>query len=322
MTRRFDVCNGDADGLCAVRQWRLHDPAEATLVTGLKRDIELLERVDASAGDEVLVCDIAMARNRPALMRLLERGAHVRYFDHHAPGAALSHPGLEAHIDTAADVCTSVLVDRALGGRYRAWAVAGAFGDNLGRVALQLAAAANLRGEQVESLRMIGEAINYNAYGDDEADVLMAPHRLYRLMSRYRDPLEMLASEPVLREMDARRHDDLAQAEHIEPHWQDARGSVLLLPAAAWSRRVIGDLANQLANRQPHRAHALLLPASAGGWRVSVRAPLDTPQGAQALCSRFGGSGRAAAGGIDQLPQADFERFIDTFGATYWGPSP
>ena len=43
----IDVCNGDADGLCAVLQWRLHTPAAATLVTGLKRDIALLERVQA-----------------------------------------------------------------------------------------------------------------------------------------------------------------------------------------------------------------------------------------------------------------------------------
>lgn len=317
MTRRFDVCNGDADGLCAVRQWRLHDPAEATLVTGLKRDIGLLARVDASAGDEVLVCDISLARNRPALMRLLERGAHVRYFDHHAPGAAVSHPGFEAHIDTSANVCTSVLVDRVLDGRYRAWAVVGAFGDNLGRVAERLAATTDLRDEQVDSLRMIGEAINYNAYGDDEADVLIAPGRLYALMSRYQDPLEMLACEPVLREIDARRHDDLARAADMEPHWQDARASVLLLPAESWSRRVVGSLANQLAQGQQQRAHALLLPIP-GGWRVSVRAPLDAPGGAGALCSHFGGAGRAAAGGIDHLPAAELERFIRAFGAARW----
>ena len=51
--RRFDVCNGDADGLCAVVQWRLHDPAPATLVTGLKREIALLERVPAGDGERV-----------------------------------------------------------------------------------------------------------------------------------------------------------------------------------------------------------------------------------------------------------------------------
>ena len=39
MGQRIDVCNGDADGLCAVLQWRLADPQPARLVTGLKRDI-------------------------------------------------------------------------------------------------------------------------------------------------------------------------------------------------------------------------------------------------------------------------------------------
>ena len=53
MFQRFDVCNGDADGLCAALQWRLHEPAPATLQTGLKRDIALLERVHANADDEV-----------------------------------------------------------------------------------------------------------------------------------------------------------------------------------------------------------------------------------------------------------------------------
>jgi hypothetical protein len=37
--RPFDVCNGDADGLCAVRQWRMYQPVAAILVTGLKREI-------------------------------------------------------------------------------------------------------------------------------------------------------------------------------------------------------------------------------------------------------------------------------------------
>jgi hypothetical protein len=84
MLQRFDVCNGDADGLCAALQWRLHEPAPATLVTGLKRDIALLERVPANAGDEVNVFDLSMQRNRGALMRLLDAGVRVRYFDHHA----------------------------------------------------------------------------------------------------------------------------------------------------------------------------------------------------------------------------------------------
>ncbi|RUM38930.1 MAG: acetyltransferase, partial [Desulfobulbus sp.] len=40
----YDVFNGDADGICALHQLRLHDPRpDAHLVTGVKRDICLLE---------------------------------------------------------------------------------------------------------------------------------------------------------------------------------------------------------------------------------------------------------------------------------------
>ena len=50
MTRTY-AFNGDADGLCALQQLRLAGAAgdaagaRATLVTGVKRDIALLERV-------------------------------------------------------------------------------------------------------------------------------------------------------------------------------------------------------------------------------------------------------------------------------------
>lgn len=41
----YDIFNGDADGLCALVQLRLQHPAETSLVTGVKRDIQLLDRV-------------------------------------------------------------------------------------------------------------------------------------------------------------------------------------------------------------------------------------------------------------------------------------
>ncbi|HRO61829.1 MAG TPA: hypothetical protein PK177_22170 [Burkholderiaceae bacterium] len=302
MPRRFDVCNGDADGLCAVRQWRLHEPRDSALVTGLKREIELVERVDAQADDEVLVCDISLARNRDAVLRLLEGGVRVRYFDHHVAGEPLSHPGLEAHIDTAPGVCTSVIVDRVLDGRHRRWAVAGAFGDNLDSVARRLAAAAGLSADEVEQLRTLGEAINYNAYGEHESDVLLPPAELYATMARHVDPLAMLVREPLFNELDARRRADLALAVRTEPRWQDERGCVLVLPDEAWSRRVVGCLANELARAALERAHAVLLPANGDTWRVSVRAPIAAPNGAGALCARFGGAGRAAAGGPAARP--------------------
>jgi hypothetical protein len=316
---RFDVCNGDADGLCAVVQWRLHEPADAVLVTGLKREIALLERVPAGAGDEVLVCDLSMERNRAALLALLARGARVRYFDHHAVGEVPSHPGLEAHIELGSGVCTSVLVDRHLGGRFRAWAVVGAYGDNLRGVAERLAAQIGLRLRERELLRMLGEAINYNAYGDDASDVHIAPSRLYPLLARYRDPLQFVEREPVALEIDALRRADLARAMRQAPWWEGAAGAVYLLPDAPWSRRVIGSLANELAVAHPRRAHAVARRSADGALVVSVRAPIEAPGGASDLCRRFGGAGRASAGGIDGLPEDRFEAFVHAFATTAWG---
>jgi hypothetical protein len=40
---QIDVFNGDADGICALVQLRLAQPVQSKLVTGVKRDIQLLE---------------------------------------------------------------------------------------------------------------------------------------------------------------------------------------------------------------------------------------------------------------------------------------
>ena len=82
----FDAFNGDADGICALHQLRLADPQDTVLVSGVKRDIALLQRIDAHAGDAVTALDISVAENRAALVALLERGVHVEWFDHHFAG--------------------------------------------------------------------------------------------------------------------------------------------------------------------------------------------------------------------------------------------
>mgnify|MGYP007000196212 len=48
-TTYWDVFNGDADGICALLQLRLAQPKNSQLVTGIKRDIELLDRVEAKS---------------------------------------------------------------------------------------------------------------------------------------------------------------------------------------------------------------------------------------------------------------------------------
>jgi len=316
--RHIDVCNGDADGLCAVLQYRLHSPARADLITGLKRDIALLDRVSAGPGDELLVCDISMQRNRTALLRLLEQGVRVRYFDHHSVADVPVHPNLQAHIEFGAAVCSSLLMDRHLGGAQRAWALVGAYGDNLTEAADALASQTGLPQRDRAALRRLGEAINYNAYGEDENDVHIAPARLYRVMERYRDPLDLLMHEPVAHQLDQQLQADLERALAVAPVLQDERGSVVVLPDAPWSRRVLGTLANRLANESPLRAHALLKALRGGGYLVSVRAPLAGQGGADRLCGRFGGSGRTAAAGIDHLPEHELAIFIDAFAATDW----
>lgn len=291
------------------------------MVTGLKRDIELLDRVQAVRGDRLLVCDVSMRRNRLPLLRLLAAGVSVRYFDHHEAGEIPVHPLLQTHIDLASDTCTSLLVDRYLGGRFRAWAVVGAFGDNQAEVAERLAVGLGLTSEDRRRLQSLGEAINYNAYGDSAQDVYIGPAQLYEKLVRYPDPLGFLACEVLGQELDALRQQDLRRAQALQPHFQDARVGVYLLPDAPWSRRVSGSLGNRLALAEPLRAHAVLTSTAQGDLSVSVRAPLRSPCGAAAFCRCFGGDGRAGASGRDHLPVQQLAHFVDGFSGVRWGNS-
>jgi len=88
----FDVFNGDADGIISLTMLRRAKPLDAELVTGRKRDIALLERVEAGEGDSVTVLDISMKSNGAPLRRILDAGAKVFYADHHNAGDIPRHP--------------------------------------------------------------------------------------------------------------------------------------------------------------------------------------------------------------------------------------
>ena len=316
-TRQFDVFNGDADGICALHQLRLEQPAQATLITGRKREIALLERVQAEAGDRVTVLDISLARNRTALDALLQKGVRVDYFDHHQAGELPSQPGLHAIIDTTPDVCTGMLVDRFLHGRQRPWAVVAAFGDNLAEQARALGATAGMAAPQLALLQELGECLNYNAYGDSDEDLIIHPRRLYERLHRYRDPWKFFSSEPVFARLRATRTTDLTSAHLDQKRIELAVGSLILLPDTAASRRVRGAFANQLATAFPEQAHAVLTPDRQQDYTISVRAPKRRPRGADTLCALFGGSGRAAAAGIDHLPRTRLTEFTEAFAASF-----
>jgi hypothetical protein len=315
----FDVFNGDADGLCALQQLRLHTPIDdAHLVTGVKRDIALLQRVEAQAGDSLTVLDLSLDKNRDALLRLLELGCGIDYIDHHFAGEIPNHPLLTTTIDTAPEICTSLLVDQRLAGAYRGWAVAGAFGDNFHEMARRAAQPLGLNAEQLESLSELGTCLNYNGYGLELDDLLFHPAALAMAMRPYSDPLDFIHNERAYQTLRTGYHDDIGNAEALCPEQSSDQSALFILPDEPWARRVSGVYGNLLARVYPQRAHAILTRMDNGDYRVSVRAPLTTRQGADLLCREFpSGGGREAAAGINELPATQFDHFAARFRASF-----
>lgn len=320
----IDVFNGDADGICALQQLRLQTPQpQARLLTGVKRDITLLDQLSDTSGSRITVLDISLDRNRTVLSRLLAQGNHIFYADHHYSGDIPATGSLEAHIDPSPLTCTSLIIDRLLEGTYRPWAIAGAFGDNLDEVAHKLADTLGLAPEQKQMLKEIGRLLNYNGYGLEVEDLLVHPADLFREVHQYTDPFRFHRDSILLAQLRQGHEDDMAKAVALSPYRVHAGGRVFLLPEAAWARRVVGVLANQLSRERPEMAHAVLLSRPGEGFLVSVRAPLTTRQGADGLCLQFAtGGGRAAAAGINHLPTQELEPFLAAFARHFPAPAP
>jgi hypothetical protein len=313
----YDIFNGDADGICALHQLRLEEPRDAELVTGVKRDIGLVARINAQTGDSLTVLDISHRSNAAAVERALLLGGTVEYFDHHATGELPRHPAFRSHIDTAPDVCTSLIVDRHLNGQHRLWAVVAAFGDNLVESAIRAAQPLQLDHTELARLHELGEAINYNAYGESVEDLHYHPADLYQVIAPYRDPRHFIFDEPVFEVLKQAGAEDMARAEETRPEFATDAAALYVLPDASWSRRVNGVFSNRLAQAEPQRAHAVLV-TKGDGFVVSVRAPRNNPTGAELLCSGFAtGGGRQAAAGINHLPQQDLAQFAAAFRAAY-----
>ena len=321
MTTWF-VFNGDADGLCAAHQLRRAGHAPERVITGVKRDIALLARCDAQAADAVWVADISLDTNRAALEQLLARGVHVTWFDHHHAGVVPTHAALRAHIDTSAALCSSLLVDHFVGGRFRAWAVTAAFGDNLAASARDAARAIDMTSAELDQLAELGTLMNYNAYGETVADLHVDPAHLFERIALYGDPRKFLAHDAFANDLREAMALDLAAARAAPCLHASGAAAVFELPATPWARRVQGVWANELAEAHPQRAHALLVRVG-DGYSVSVRAPLARPAGADALCRQFAtGGGRAGAAGINALPADQRERFLSLFVTAYPHISP
>lgn len=85
----YDVFNGDADGICALIQLRLPEPAETTLIAGVKRDIALAKQVPTSEPARVNILDVSLDKNRSAVDALLAASSSVFYVGHHYPDEQL-----------------------------------------------------------------------------------------------------------------------------------------------------------------------------------------------------------------------------------------
>jgi len=318
----IDCFNGDADGICALTQIRLHNPVESELITGVKRDINLLQRVAANAGDIVTVLDVSLDKNRLDLERVLGLGAEVFYCDHHFAGDIPDHPKLTSLINTTPDVCTSLLINQKLKGRFLEWAVVGTFGDNLSRSATALAKPLDLNEAQLLRLQNLGIYLNYNGYGAQLEDLYFDPADLFRRTSRHASAQAFMQDDgETFATLESGYHQDMSKAANLKALFDNAKAAVFQLPNAAWARRVSGVYSNDLANQHPDRAHAVITERDDGDFLVSVRAPLKNKKGAEEVCRQFPtGGGRSAAAGINQLSGDALPKFVDTFSAYYSSP--
>jgi hypothetical protein len=313
------VFNGDADGLCGQHILFLELGPPVLRVTGLKRDIELLQRVPARASGHVHAMDISLKRNLPALGALLAGGnLKVTWYDHHEPGDPPSHPALELHVNEAPDTCTAAIVNAVRGHRHPLWAALAAFGDNQPGTGSALASAGGASAHEAQLLRRAGALLNYNAYGERPADQLFPAAGLAARMEAYRQALDFCWDGSVFGPLAAQFEADQEGFRSL-PAWVDApRAKAFVVPDAPFARRYAATWANERALERPDEAFAVLHALADGGYRVSLRAPRTGGPSASDLAAEFGGGGRKLAAGIDALPEGDLDRFARRF-AEYFG---
>ena len=273
---RWYAYNGDADGICSMVQWGLVYGIEGHRVTGVKRDIELLERVNPNPDDEIIVMDISLARNHARAVELSTQGFDITWFDHHLAGEPID--GITTNIDTSSDVCTARIVEKFLG-LESDWAQVALHGDGL-----------SVHSSKPE-IKELGELLNYNGYGADLSDLHFHPDELLLLCLQAKTPQNFMDTQAFMTLKNG-FESDLSNAKNIEQN-----KGYYLLPNEAWARRVVGVMAHRI-NESGDGPHVIAIDKGET-LQVSIRGS----EGIGELCKMFGGGGRATAGGIDALPK-------------------
>lgn len=310
----YDVFNGDADGICALHQLRLNDPQPAShLITGVKRDIKLLAKLESVTDSTITVLDISLDRNREDLNRLITTNNKITYIDHHFSGDLPKSPLFIGHINPAHNICTSLIVDDLLDGRYRKWAICGAFGDNLHSSAHKTADTLSLPKETINNLRELGELLNYNGYGDTVSDLHFPPDVLFRSLKDFSNPLDFFSS-PTVKQLREGFKQDLAFALEQNVIDKTQKNKVFHFPNHPWAKRIVGVFSNLKARENPEIAHAIMIDNNDSTLRISIRAPLNNPKDADTLCRKFPtGGGRSGAAGVNNLPPEMTDDFLTAF---------
>lgn len=275
---RWYAYNGDADGICSMVQWGLVYGIEGQRVTGVKRDIELLERVNPNLNDEIIVMDISLARNHARAVELSTQGFDITWFDHHLAGDPID--AIATHIDTSSDVCTARIVEKYLGVESD-WAQVALHGDGLSPHSSK------------PEFKELGELLNYNGYGADLSDLHFHPDDLLLLCLQAKTPQNFMDTQAFMTLKNG-FESDLSNAKNIEPS-----NGYYLLPNEAWARRVVGVMAHRI-NERGDGPHVIAIDKGET-LQVSIRGS----EGIGELCKMFGGGGRATAGGIDALPKSE-----------------
>jgi hypothetical protein len=316
---QYDVFNGDADGICALHQLRLAHPIpDVELVTGVKRDINLLRRIEDVQSSSITVLDVSLDTNRDALLKMLQNDNRFLYIDHHFAGDIPDSRMIDCHIEPSAETCTSLIVNSMLQGKYKKWAVCGAFGDNLHDAAYSLVGETELDAEQIEILRDIGELFNYNGYGAKIEDLHIHPAELYNAIMHFEDPLEFYNATDIVKQLKSGYKSDMTKAMDQENISAQGPNRVYKFPAAPWARRTTGVFSNLKARQKKNAAHAVIVENDDASLQISVRAPLLARKNADILCRQFPtGGGRAAAAGINNLPQEMLDDFLLAFHRLY-----
>tara|TARA_Y100001954_G_scaffold81421_1_gene89537 strand:+ start:14983 stop:15855 length:873 start_codon:yes stop_codon:yes gene_type:complete len=275
---RWYAYNGDADGICSMVQWGLVYGIEGHRVTGVKRDIELLERVNPNPDDQIIVMDISLARNHARAVELSSQGFDITWFDHHLAGEPID--GITTNVDTSANVCTARIVEKFLGVESD-WAQVALHGDGL-----------SVHSSKPE-FKELGELLNYNGYGADLSDLHFHPDDLLLLCLQAKTPQNFMETQAFMTLKNG-FESDLSNAKNIE-----LNNGYYLLPNEAWARRVVGVMAHRI-NESGDGPHVIAIDKGET-LQVSIRGI----EGIGELCKMFGGGGRATAGGIDALPKSE-----------------